>query len=618
VAEVGADTVVDGRYRIKGRVGSGGMADVYLAEDTQLGRDVALKILHRRFAQDREFVERFRREASSAAGLQHPNVVGVFDRGEHDGTYYIAMAHLPGRTLKDIVAAEAPLGQERVIDLGTQILQAAAFAHSRGVIHRDFKPHNVIVDDLGRAQVTDFGIARAGASEITEAGSIMGTAQYLSPEQAQGHEVTAATDIYSIGITLYELLAGRLPFDGDRAVSIALKHMNEPPPPLSELRPDVHPALEAVVMHALAKDPAQRWSSAEEMITALETARAQVAAGPVGQDTAEHPLLPAPVPVEGDDEDEKGRRWPKFALALLVLALIAVVVYACSRPEQIEVPRAETLQLDQARERLERDDFEVKVTRRRSLAKFDRVLDQDPEPGDEADKGSPVTLEVSDGPGDVRIPSVEGLPQARAAKELAKEDLKANIDTVPSDSVKRGVAIKTVPRAGTEVERGSRVRLFVSAGPRQVSVPDVVGLTQSSAEARLESEGLSAQVERQASSEPEDEVISQDPGTGARLARGDRVTIVVSEGPRQVTVPDVVGLSASAASARLRSAGFGVSRRERSVTDRGQDGEVLDQSPSGGTQVDEGRSVVIFVGAFDEPSGGGVPPDSPPVVPPEQ
>ncbi|MGZ5338266.1 MAG: protein kinase domain-containing protein, partial [Thermoleophilaceae bacterium] len=248
MTEVAENTLVDSRYRILRRLGSGGMADVYCAEDNHLGRDVALKVLHRRFAQDEEFVERFRREASAAAGLQHPNVVGVFDRGKHDGTYYIAMEYLHGRTLKEIVTTEAPLDQARVVDLGRQILAAAGFAHRHGVIHRDFKPHNVIVDEDGQAKVTDFGIARAGASEMTETGSIMGTAQYLSPEQAQGHAVTASSDLYSIGVMLYEMLAGRLPFEGESAVSVALKHLSEAPPAISQLRPDVHPALESVVM----------------------------------------------------------------------------------------------------------------------------------------------------------------------------------------------------------------------------------------------------------------------------------------------------------------------------------------------------------------------------------
>src|SRR4051794_10702423 len=277
MTDVAQGTLVDDRYRVQRRIGSGGMADVYLADDAQLGREVALKVLHRRFSRDREFVERFRREASAAAGLQHPNVVSVFDRGEYDGTYYIAMEYLPGRTLKDVIREEAPLDQLRAIAYGIQILQAAAFAHRRGVIHRDFKPHNVMVGPDDRLKVTDFGIARAGASEMTETGSIMGTAQYLSPEQAQGQRVGTASDLYSIGVMLYEMLAGRVPFTGDSAVSIALKHVSESPQRLRELRPDVHPRLEQAIGRALLKDPAQRYASADEFIAALEQARAALA-----------------------------------------------------------------------------------------------------------------------------------------------------------------------------------------------------------------------------------------------------------------------------------------------------------------------------------------------------
>jgi eukaryotic-like serine/threonine-protein kinase len=218
-----SETIVDGRYRVLRRIGSGGMADVYCAEDLQLGRQVALKVLHGRFAEDDEFVERFRREASSAAGLNHQHVVSVYDRGEWDGTYYIAMEFLDGRSLKAVIQQEAPLDPERAIDLTLQVLRAARFAHRRGIIHRDLKPHNVIVDEEGRAKVTDFGIARAGASDMTQTGSIMGTAQYLSPEQAQGFAVSEPSDLYSVGIILYELLTGRVPFEGESAVTIALK-----------------------------------------------------------------------------------------------------------------------------------------------------------------------------------------------------------------------------------------------------------------------------------------------------------------------------------------------------------------------------------------------------------
>jgi beta-lactam-binding protein with PASTA domain len=620
------DLLVDGRYRVVERIGSGGMADVYLAEDTHLGRRVAIKMLHRRFAQDSEFVERFRREASSAAGLQHPNVVGVFDRGEHEGTYYIAMEHLSGHTLKEIVGAEAPLPEERAIELGLQILRAASFAHRRGVIHRDFKSQNVIVDEEGTAKVTDFGIARAGTSEITETGSIMGTAQYLSPEQAQGHAVTEASDLYSIGVIVYELLGGRLPFDGDTAVSVALKHLSQPPPPLSQMRPDVHPGLEAVVMRALAKDPAQRYSSADEFAAALEAALSEIETGAdPGQRTAAFAAVPAPLPLEGadgegeplaaeaepplfppppDEEERKRRRWPMFTIGLMTLALAILLaglaISGILAGEQKEVPRVVGKQLVEARAALERAGFEVKQTRVRSLAEFDRVLDQDPDPGQEAEEGSAVTLEVSAGPGNVRVPSVEDLPQERAVKELNKVGLKVNLDTEESESVRRGVAIRSVPREGTEVERGTRVRLFVSSGPERVAVPDVVGLSRESGEAAVRDEGLDVAVQEQESDEPEDRVIAQNPTSGTRIERGERVTITVSTGQEKVDVPNVVGLSPGDAARQLRAAGLGAVRRERRVTDADDDGVVVDQRPGAGVEVDDGGQVVIIVGRLEE------------------
>src|SRR6476660_8081880 len=252
--ELAPETVIDQRYQILSRIGSGGMADVYCAQDLQLGRKVALKLLYRRFAEDEEFVERFKREASAAAGLQHPNVVGVYDRGEWDGTYYIAMEYLEGRSLKQVIIDSGPLAPVAAIDIAEQILKAARFAHRRGVIHRDLKPHNVIIDDSDHAKVTDFGIARAGASDMTETGSLMCTAQYLSPEQAQGHAVGAGWALYPIGGALYEMLTGRVPFDAESAVTIALKHVSEAPPPMTVINPEVPAELEQVVMWALNKN----------------------------------------------------------------------------------------------------------------------------------------------------------------------------------------------------------------------------------------------------------------------------------------------------------------------------------------------------------------------------
>src|SRR4051812_33632497 len=288
--QLAQDTVVAGRYRLLGRLGSGGMADVWCAEDTMLDRRVALKFLHERFAQDAQFVERFRREASAAAGLQHPNVVGVFDRGTYDGTHYIAMEYVEGASLKDLI--DRGLGVGEAVEIVRQVLAGARYAHSRGIVHRDLKPQNVLVDGEGRARVSDFGIARAGVSEITQTGSVLGTAQYLSPEQAQGLPVTARSDIYSIGVMLYEALTGQVPFEGDSPVTVALKQVSERPRPPSELNPDVSRALDGVVLRALAKDPANRFASAEEFVQALDVAEADPSGAAFG-DTASYAAVAA-------------------------------------------------------------------------------------------------------------------------------------------------------------------------------------------------------------------------------------------------------------------------------------------------------------------------------------
>ena len=261
--------VVDGRYRVLERVGTGGAASVYRAADLRLRRDVALKVLHPGLVHDRELVERFRREAESAASLNHRHIVAIYDRGEWDDTHYIAMEYVAGRSLKSIIRDEGPLEHARAIDLTVQILRAAEAMHSRGIVHRDLKPHNAIVDAEGRLKVIDFGIARAGASDMTEAGAIYGSAHYLSPEQAEGAEVTGASDLYAVGVVLYEALVGRPPFHGDTAVTVALKHTNERPTPPMALNPEVNPELDAAVMRALEKEPMRRFADAVEFIDAL-------------------------------------------------------------------------------------------------------------------------------------------------------------------------------------------------------------------------------------------------------------------------------------------------------------------------------------------------------------
>jgi serine/threonine-protein kinase len=400
---------------------------------------------------------------------------------------------------------------------------------------------------------------------------------------------------------LYEMLAGRLPFEGDSAVSVALKHLSEPPAPISQFRPDVNPALESVVMAALAKDPTHRWQTADDFAEALQAAGAQLEPGaPAPQDTAAFAPVPAPLPPPAEPREERQRRWPWFTIGLLVFALAAFLIYlavaALTATEKREVPRVVGQQLLEARQALENAGFEVEETRVRSEAPFDQVIDQDPNPREEAEEGSTVLLEVSGGPGTVRVPTVRNLPVSVAIDELEDVGLKPQVDRRPSDSVPEGRAIRTVPSAGEEVERGERVQLFVSSGPELVSVPDVTGLSRSSAEAALSDAGLEVSIEEQESEEPEDDVISQNPSAGTEVERGSTVTITVSTGIEEVSVPNVVGLAARDARSQLRAEGLVPVEREVDVTDPAQDGTVVEQRPVAGIQLEEGREVIIVVG----------------------
>src|SRR5438445_40249 len=320
------------------------MADVYLAEDQELGRRVAIKILNERHANDDQFIERFRREAKNAAALNHPNIVSIYDRGEAEHTYYIAMEYLDGRTLKELVVGRGPAPVNVAIEYARQILSALRFAHRHGIVHRDIKPHNVLVDREGRVKVTDFGIARAGTSQMTEAGSIVGTAQYLSPEQARGTEVDQRSDLYSLGVVLYELLTGQTPFDGDTPVEIAMKHLSATPRPPSQIRRDVPRELDMVVIRALAKDPATRYQSADEMDADLERvvrgaavsaattdSATQIMRAPAGlavADTAATMIAPrgaaGAVVQEEIVEEERGRPWWPWLIAALFVIGAAI------------------------------------------------------------------------------------------------------------------------------------------------------------------------------------------------------------------------------------------------------------------------------------------------------
>jgi len=591
------------------------MADVWLADDTHLQRQVALKVLHTRFAQDREFIERFRREAESAAGLQHPNVVSVFDRGEVDGAYYIAMQYLEGRTLKQLI--DSGLSTEQSVGYIRQVLEGARFAHRHGIVHRDLKPQNVIVDDEGKATVTDFGIARAGVSEITQAGSVMGTPHYLSPEQAQGLDVTAVSDLYSVGVMLYEALTGRVPFEADSAVAVAMKQVSQPPQRPSSINPQVSPALDATVMRALEKEPGQRFQSADAFIAALDAAMKDPSGG-AGSTAAFAPLPPVvATPEEAaaeemDSEEREARRRKRLISALIVAAVLIglLVGFALTRDTSTEVPDVTGSPESTAITLLREDGFGIEGIRRvQREAPVNTVLEQDPAaspPGEQAAldcsfltffcSKPKVTLTVSAGPGTAKVPSTAGLTVPEAEEELEEAGFKARVETVSSEQVEEGQVINSQPSGGSTATRGTEVLLRVSSGPKLATVPVLVGAQRSVAVQQIRGRGFTPSVEEAESSSPAGQVIRQAPSAGSRLPAGSSVSIVVSKGEEMATAPNVIGKLRAEAVEAVRAAGLQPSVEEVATEIPSQVGRVVDQFPPPGSELEPGSSVTIRVG----------------------
>jgi len=570
---ISRDTMIDGRYRALKRLGAGGMAEVWCAEDEVLGRRVAVKLLGGRYVTDPEFHERFRREAQAAAGLTHPNIVGIFDRSEWEGTPYIAMELVDGQTLKELVTERGPLPPHVAVGLVEQVLRALAYAHRRGIVHRDIKPQNVILDPEGEAKVADFGIARAGDSQMTQTGAIVGTVQYLSPEQANGHPVDRRSDLYSAGIVLYELLTGHVPFDGEAPVSIALKHVNERPVPPGQLRPGIPPALEAVVLRSLEKDPNLRFQSAEEFIAALEQARR----------APTRPIVVDPGPVEPwvEEEERRSRAW-LWALGALVVAALVVGGYflLAGGGEKVTVPNLVGRNADDAIAILQRRGLEPDIENVVSdKVDRDEVISQNPEAGDEVREGASVEIRVSAGPEQVTVPAVVGQSQDDAEQALEDAGFKSKVERAYSDSVPEGEVISASPEPGRAVSKGRTVTLTVSRGKEGVAVPGLVGNTQQGAEQALQGVGLSAEVTERESSEPPGTVLEQNPAGGATVEPGSTVALVVAKERPQI--PDV-------------TTGNPVKTTERQG-DPTLVGRVIGQSPEAGTRRSTGGTVTIAV-----------------------
>ena len=610
---MGVDNIIgelfDGRYRLERRIGAGGMADVYLAQDESLHRRVAIKILADRYTRDPGFVERFRREATAAAGLSHPNIVSIYDRGEAEGTYYIAMEYIEGPTLKEEITERAPLPEAEAVGYAVQALQALEFAHRRGVIHRDIKPHNMMLTPDGLLKVTDFGIARAtNEVEMTEVGSIVGTAQYLSPEQARGHSVGPQSDIYSMGVVLYEMLTGEVPFTGSSAVEIAMKQVNEAPQPPSTRNRLITHGLEQVVMRALAKDPALRFHSAREMADELERTRRGLA---VSQDTAQATAVIGAYeatqatsvmgaqPPAGPPPPQAKRSavpWLLVALLLLASAVVGYVVYQqLQGSNQVKVPDVRGFTQQQAQTQLIQAGFTTAVEHKASKKVVKgQVIDTDPAHGSQVDKGSKVTIIVSKGPKSVTLPNLRGKTASQATQTIVGLNLPSPQQQLITSKLPAGQVVRTNPAPGP-VPPDTVVTLFVSNG--NVKVPNVVGMTCNDAKNTLSGSNLQGSCTNTPSDTvPAGQVISQTPGAGSQTPQGSTVSLQVSSGPSQVQVPDVTNMDYQTAKQTLQGDGLNAQRSRCLASDPTiPDGTVVGTDPPAGTMVDPKSDVTVFV-----------------------
>jgi eukaryotic-like serine/threonine-protein kinase len=556
VPEGSGKTMLGDRYEIGETLGRGGMAEVHEGYDLRLGRRVAVKILRPELARDPSFHQRFRREAHSAASLNHPNIVAVYDTGEDTlgsgptaiTVPFIVMEYVDGMTLRQLLGSGRRLLPERALEITSGILAALDYSHRHGIVHRDIKPANVMLTRSGEVKVMDFGIARALAAQgqtMTATSQVMGTAQYLSPEQAKGEVVDARSDLYSTGCVLYELLTDRPPFVGESPVSVAYQHVSEQPVPPSQLDSQVLPQVDAVVLRALAKDPDQRYQTASEfksdvdraIVGAPVTAPVPVIAAAVSEPTAMMPSLSQPPPGGGEDDDKKRSPWVWIGVVVAVLLLAAGAVALAnsllgqSETEKVQVPKIVNMTLDEAENALNASGLRLGTESPKASDKAEgTVLSQDPSAGESLEKGQAVNVTVSGGPGQTVVPNVVGMTsQDDARKQLELADLKlGNVDQQDSDQP-AGYVLSQSPEQGTNVDRGTEVNITISKG--LVTVPNVVGNSEAQARSALSNVGLNVSVVSQSSEQTAGTVLAQSPNAGNKVSRGDTVTITIAVAP---------------------------------------------------------------------------------------
>ena len=555
------ERVLDGRYALEMLVGSGGMADVYRAKDQLLERTVAVKILHQQYENDTEFITRFQREAKAAARITHPNIVNVYDVGVAEGRHYIVMEYVPGRTLKERIKEEGPVPVPQALQIARQIAGALAQAHANNLVHCDIKPHNILVMPDGNVKVADFGIARAVTeSTMTYNDNIMGSVHYFSPEQARGTMITPKSDVYSLGVLLYEMLSGRIPFDGNTAVSIARKHLEEDPQPLHMIAPGIPPVVEALVTRMMAKDPAQRPDSSmlvQDIVRAEQMMRSDTEALPAFDPDATRVLTPVEaqeigalaeaeedaVPQEGDERPFFRTKKFKFGLLLILLLGFFTGFFL-------------------------------------SFGKFWSSVE-------------------------ITVPDVTGKQMTLARQILEDQHLRVTVAETYDASVPVGVVVSQTPEAGTMVKEERAITIYVSKGGEELEMPNLRGLNQSDAIDKLQQMGLRlGSAYETFSDEDSGTVISQDPRSGTRISKGQTVDITVSKGQKikKVSVPDVKGVPVDRARTIIEGSSLSVGGTSEQESTQAA-GTVVSQSPAAGTEVDAGSSVRLVVSSGKKSSG---------------
>lgn len=631
--------VFNERYKITERIGIGGMAEVYKAQDQVLGRTVAVKVMLPQYAADPEFTARFKQEAASAANLQSPYIVNVYDWGQDGGTYFIVMEYVRGTDLKTAVQQRGAINQRKVAEIGSQVCQALSVAHGQDIMHRDIKPQNIMVQPDGNVKVMDFGIARAKNSVKAKTSSVLGTAHYISPEQAQGKELDGASDMYSLGCVLYEAATGQLPFDGPDAVSVAMRQVNEAPLPPSQVKPDISPDLEAIIMKAMEKNPANRFQTVRDMKHALDDflmgrplnlAGAGVASAPTsvmgtapaimgaeGGTAVMQPLTPGnsgpmqqATSFRMNDESEKKSRKKTVGIVIgLIAGIIAIAAVAMALiGGEAKVPNVVGQTQDSAVQAIEAAGYVVgDVTEEYSAdVVAGRVCKQDPEADSALEKGGKVNIVISRGVEKGSIPDLSGMTAEQAEKAIKDAGYTPQYAGNEASEADADTVSKQDPAAGKEADKGTTVKYWISTGPEDIEVPNVVGYDQASAKSTLEKAGFTVSVATGSYSDEyaEGEVMSQTPN-GGKLGKGETVTITVSKGQdpdkKAISIPSVVGMTQSQAQSALADAGFRYNVSETS-SNSVEKGVVISQSQTGTGK--KGDTITITVSTGPSSSSG--------------